>query len=57
MAEGEIKAGANALKKHWVAVLVVAGVVVVLALWYDHKNSGALTAKVASLPLIGKLFA
>jgi len=45
------------LKNHWIAFAVVAFVVVTLALAYDHKNSGKLTAKIAGLPLVGKLFA
>jgi hypothetical protein len=57
MPENEIKKGANAVKRHWVAFLVAGAVLVVVALWYDHKNNGALTQKVASLPLVGKLFA
>ncbi len=36
---------------------MVAFVVVTLALAYDHKNSGKLSTKLASLPLVGKLFA
>jgi len=45
------------VKHHWVAFLVVAFVIVALALAYDHKNGGKLTEKIASLPLIGRLFA
>jgi len=45
------------VKNHWIAFIVVAFVVVAAALAYDRKNDGALTNKIASLPLIGKLFA
>ncbi len=59
MADG-IGSGVNAtkgfLKNHWLAFAVVAFVIVALALSYDHKNGGKLTAKLASLPLVGKLF-
>lgn len=51
------KAAGNAVKAHWVVFLVAGVVVVVAALWYDHKNAGKLTTKVAGLPVIGKLFA
>jgi hypothetical protein len=60
MADG-IGAGVNAtkgfVKSHWIAFAVVVFVVVTIALAYDHKKSGSLTAKLASLPLVGKLFA
>lgn len=56
MAENELKKGASAIRRHWVAFAVAGAALVVLALWYDHKNNGALTAKVASLPIVGKLF-
>lgn len=55
--QSQAKAGADAAKKHWVFFLVAGVAVVVLVLWYDHKKGGALTAKVAGLPVIGKLFA
>lgn len=61
MAETGIGKGIDAtkgfVKNHWVAFLVVAFVVVAAALAYDHKNNGALTNKIASLPLVGRLFA
>ena len=57
MADG-VASGVNAtkgfLKNHWLAFAVVAFVIVALALSYDHKNGGKLTAKLASLPLVGK---
>lgn len=53
----QVSASTDAIKKHWwVFGLIFVGVVV-LALWYDHKNQGKLTTKLASLPGIGKLFA
>ncbi len=55
--EAEVKAGVGAAKKNWIFFLVLALAVVVLVLWYDHKKAGALTAKFAGLPVIGKLFA
>jgi type II secretory pathway component PulF len=59
MADG-IGSGLNATKSfltnHWLAFAVVAFVVVALALSYDHKNGGKLSAKIASLPIIGGLF-
>lgn len=53
----EAKAAGEAVKKHWWIFLVIAFGVVVAALWYDHKNSGKLTTKIAGLPVVGKLFA
>lgn len=56
-----VGAGVNATKgfirNHWLAFAVVAFVIVALALSYDHKNGGKLSAKLAGLPLVGKLFA
>jgi hypothetical protein len=56
----EVGAGINATKSfitnHWLAFAVVAFVVVALALAYDHKNAGKLTAKFASWPIVGGLF-
>jgi len=51
------KSGWNAVKAHWGFFLVAAFAVTVLVLWYDHKNSGTLTQRIAGLPLVGKLFA
>lgn len=53
----EVKAGAGAARKNWIFFLVAGAAVVVLVLWYDHKKGGALTAKIAGLPVVGKLFA
>jgi hypothetical protein len=53
----EAKAAGSALKKHWWIFLLIGAGVVVAALWYDHKNSGKLTQKLAGLPGVGKLFA
>jgi hypothetical protein len=52
-----LKSGWGSLKAHWGFFLLAAGVVTVLVLWYDHKNNGSLTTKVAGLPIVGKLFA
>jgi predicted outer membrane lipoprotein len=56
MAESEVKKGINAVKNHWVAVLVAGAVLVILAFWYEHKNPGAVTGKLAKIPLIGGMF-
>lgn len=53
----EVKAGGAAARKNWIFFLVAGLAVVVLVLWYDHKKGGALTAKIAGLPVVGKLFA
>lgn len=50
-------AAKNFFKNHWIAAAVVGVGVVVLALAYDHKNSGKLTSTVAGWPIIGRLFA
>jgi type II secretory pathway component PulF len=52
-----VEATKGFVKNHWIAFIVVGFVIVAAALAYDHKNQGALTAKIASLPIIGKLFA
>lgn len=51
------KAAGNAVKAHWVVFAIGGIVLVIAALWYDHKNAGKLTTKVAGIPGIGKLFA
>lgn len=53
----QFEKGGEALKKNWIFTAVLIFGVMVLVLWYDHKNSGKLTAKLAGLPGIGKLFA
>ncbi len=55
--ESSVKGGAAAAKSHWVFFLVVTVVVVGLALKYDRKNGGAISAKLAGLPLVGRFFA
>lgn len=50
------KAAWSAFKSHWGWFLIGIAAVVIAALWYDHKNTGDLTKKVAGLPLVGKLF-
>ncbi len=54
--EKGVEATKGFVTHHWVAFAVVAFVIVALALSYDHKNNGALSAKIAGLPLVGKLF-
>lgn len=59
MAEGVAsggKAAWAAFKAHWGWFLLAFAAIIIAALWYDHKNSGDLTKKVAGLPLVGKLF-
>jgi hypothetical protein len=55
--ESAVKGGANAAKSHWVFFLVATIVLVGLALKYDRNNGGAIGAKLAGLPLIGRFFA
>lgn len=58
--EAETKAAVNAFKKHWIALVVVAIVLVALAFSYERKNPGKVTgplSKLASLPIVGGLFA
>jgi hypothetical protein len=59
MADG-IGTGAKAAKSfitnHWLAFAVVAFVVVVATLAYDHKNPGKLTAKISTWPIVGSFF-
>ena len=51
------KAAWGAFKAHWGWFLFGIAALIIGALWYDHKNQGDLTKKVAGLPLVGKLFA
>lgn len=51
-----VEATKGFITKHWIAFAVVAVAVVVVALAYDHKNNGKLTASVAGWPIVGKLF-
>lgn len=59
MASG-VGEGVNAtkgfIKNHWLAFIVVALIVVILALAYDQKNAGKLRATFAGWPVVGKLF-
>lgn len=50
------KAAWAAFKAHWGWFLLGIAAIIIAALWYDHKNQGDLTKKVAGLPLVGKLF-
>jgi hypothetical protein len=50
------KAATGSIKRHWLTFALIGFGLVVLALWYDHKNQGALTAKLAKLPIVGGLF-
>lgn len=52
----DAKAALGAFKSHWFWLSLGIVGVVILALWYDHKNSGDLTKKVASIPFVGNLF-
>lgn len=52
-----LKTAGNDIKSNWVPFLIIGLAVVIGVLWYDHKNNGALTTKIAGLPLVGKLFA
>ena len=56
LADGFSTAGKD-IKSNWIPFLIIGLAVVVGVLWYDHKNNGALTTKIAGLPLVGKLFA
>jgi len=59
MADGitaKAEGGWNAIKKHWVAFLLLAGLVAIGVLAYDKKNAGKATSWAAGLPGIGKLF-
>jgi len=50
------KAATGAIKRHWVWFALAGFGLVVLALWYDHKNQSKLTNWVAGLPIVGGLF-
>jgi hypothetical protein len=52
-----VEATKNFVKHHWIAFAVVAVVVVILALAYEHKNQGKLTSMFAGWPIVGRLFA
>lgn len=52
----EVKSGWNAVKNHWVAFLVAGVVLVIAAFAYEHKNPGAVSGKLAKIPLVGGLF-
>lgn len=55
-AEGAKSIGETA-KKNWLPAVVILAGIVILVLWYDHKNNGSLTTRIAGLPVVGKLFA
>jgi hypothetical protein len=55
--EGEAKTAVKAFKTHWVAVAILSVVVLLIGIRYDRKNNGALSAKLAKLPLVGNWFA
>lgn len=60
MAEGlgeGLKTAGKDIKGNWLPFLLIGLAVVIGVLWYDHKNAGKLTAQVAKIPLVGKLFA
>jgi hypothetical protein len=54
--EKGVDATKSFVKNHWIAFAVVAVAVVIVALAYDHKNQGKLTATFAGWPVVGKLF-
>jgi len=56
IAEGFKTAGKD-VKGNLVPFVIIGLAVVIGVLWYDHKHNGALTTKIAGLPLVGKLFA
>jgi hypothetical protein len=51
-----VKAAKGFVVNHYLAFGVLALVLVSLALSYDHKNNGALSQKLAKLPILGSLF-
>lgn len=53
----EVKGGFSALKSHWIFFLVAIVVLVGMAMKYDRKNNGAISSRLASLPLFGRFFA
>jgi hypothetical protein len=55
--ESAVKGGVSAAKSHWIFFLLLTVVLVGLALKYDRKNGGAIGAKLAGLPLVGRFFA
>lgn len=60
MAEGlgaGLENAVGEVKKNWLPFLILGFGLIVAVLWYDHKKGGALTTKIASIPVIGKLFA
>jgi len=55
LAEGT-KATKGFIMNHWLAFIVVALILIILALAYDQKNGGKLRATFAGWPIVGKLF-
>ncbi len=55
--EAGAKSGFGALKSHWVFFLIFTAVVVGLAIKYDRTNNGAISSRLAGLPLVGRFFA
>jgi len=53
---GGVEATKGFVTKHWIAFAVVAFVIVGLALSYDHKNAGKLSAQIAKVPILGGFF-
>lgn len=55
-ATAEVKGGWSALKSHWIFFLIAAVVLVGMAFKYDRANNGAISSRLASLPLVGRFF-
>ena len=55
--EAGVKGGFSSLKSHWIFFGVAIVVLVGLALKYERRNPGAISSKLAGLPLVGQFFA
>ena len=54
--ESQAKSGWKAVKDNWMFFVIAALAIGVLTLWWDHKKGGTITAKLATWPIVGKLF-
>jgi hypothetical protein len=53
----DVKRSGNLIKDNPITFVVAGLVLVILAFWYEHKNPGAVSGKLAKIPFIGpKLF-